>query len=293
MAMLVSSLVDEVNDSWKSYVRDQDQVTGLTGALNTSAISFVVDDVTQVAKGLLQIDDEMMQVRSVDRTTSTVTLEAWGRGRMGSVAATHAGGAQVTTAPLYPRVRVRDVISGVMQEIFPKLFSVAEIALTVSPARLRYSLPTDAYHVLSVSHNPPGPSLSWMPVSRWRQNKTPSLVEVEIISGVFPGSGRVRVFYIKTPPAQLVMSDDLETLGYPVSIRDVIVLGATARLAAFTETSRVQAGNRTEIVSRIESVPAGSAMALSKYLYQLFQQRLEDEAKNLQMRYPIVSHYTR
>src|SRR5712664_3082936 len=133
MAMLVSALVDEVNDSWKSYVRDQDQVTGLTAPLNTAAISLTVDDPTQVSKGLLQVDDEMMQVRSVDRTTSTVTLEAWGRARMGSVAATHSAGAQVTTAPLYPRVRVRDIVSGVMQEIFPKLFAVAESSLTVTP----------------------------------------------------------------------------------------------------------------------------------------------------------------
>lgn len=291
--MLVSSLVDEANDAWRSYVREQDQVTGLSSTLNASAVSFTVDDPAQVSKGLLQIDDEMVQVRSVDRTTSTVTLEAWGRARMGSTAATHAIGAPITTAPLYPRVRVRDVISGVMQEIFPTLFPVASVSLTPNPAKINYALPADCYHVLSVSHNPPGPSLSWLPVNRWRQNKTPTAVELEILSGVFPGANRVRVFYARTPPAQLLMTDDLELMGYPVSIRDVIVLGAIARLAAFTETARVQAGPRTEVTSRLESVPAGSAMGLSRYLYQLFRQRLEDEGRNLQMRYPIVSHYTR
>lgn len=292
MTMLVSAVVDEVIDTWRSYVREQNPVTATSGTFDADDLSFTVDDASRVTVGLIQVGDEMVQVRSVDRTTSTVTLEAWGRGQMASTAVSHSIGSKVTSAPTVPRVRVRDALSDVMQEVFPGLFAVDEVLLTATPALVRYSLPADAYHVLTVSYLPPGPSLSWIPIKRWRQNKTPSSLELEILSRVTPGADRVRVFYIKEPPGELVMSDDLETLGYPTSIRGVLVLGATARLAAFTETSRVQTGS-VESAARAEAVPAGSSMNLSRYLYQLFRQRLDDESANLRLRYPIVSHFTR
>lgn len=290
--MLVRDIVGEVIDTWHSYVREQSPVTALAGSLDSDDITFTVDDPSRLSSGLVEVGDEMVQVRSVDRTSATVTLEAWGRGQMSSSAEAHALGTRVTSTPTTPRVRVRDALSDTMQEVFPQLFAVDEVLLSATPAVVRYALPTDAYHVLSVSYLPAGPSLQYIPVKRWKQNKTASTVELELLSRVMPGLDRVRVQYIKSPPAQLTMSDDLETLGYPVSIRGVLVLGCTARLAAFTEASRVQTGS-VESSGRSDAVPAGSSLSLSRYLYQLFRQRLDDEAANLQARYPIVSHFTR
>jgi len=292
MALLVSSLVDEVHDTWRSYVREQSPVTALDGSLTDSALTFTVDDATKISTGVLQIEDELVQVRSVDLTTRVVTLEPWGRAQMNSTAAAHADGAKITVNPSTPRARVRDIISDVVQEIFPTIFAVDDTTLDITPAVVNYDLPTDAYHVLSVQWQPAGPSLSWLPVPRWKQNKTTTTNEIEIISVVMPGAGRVRVFYQKNPPDQLTFTDDLSTMGYPVSIRGVIVVGALHRLAMFTENSRIQTGS-VEAHTRAESVPAGSAIALSRYLYQVFRQRLEDEGRNLQMRYPIVSHFAR
>ena len=292
MAMLVSSLVDEVTEVFRSYVRQQEPTTALTTTVNSSVTTLTVDDGTVVSKGLAQLEDEMIYVRSVDRTTNIVTLEPWGRGQSGSTAASHTSGSRFTQAPATPRVRARDVLSQVLQEIFPRLFPVAATTLDINGAQLLYSLPATAYHVLAVEFQPPGASLSWIPVKRWRQNKTPTAVEIEVISPTLPGNDTVRVHYIKTPPSALTMSDDLETLGYPTSIRDVILFGALAKLAVTSEMSRVQT-SAVESHARSEAVPAGSATSLSRYLYQLFQARLEDEARNLQFRYPIVSHYTR
>lgn len=292
MSMLVSALVDEVTETFRSYVREQNPTTAMTSTIDSDDLTFTVYDPTTISKGLIQIDDEMVFVRAVDRASSTVTLEPWGRGRSGTTATSHALGAQVTSSPTYPRGRVRDLISGVMQEIFPSLFAVTSTLLTFNPAQNLYALPSDCYHVLQVQHQPPGPSLSWLAVRRWAQNKTPTTVELELYSRVVPGANRVRVTYVKNPPAQLAFTDDLETAGYPVTLRDVIVLGATARLAAFTEASRVQA-KALESDARSQGVPAGSAVNLSRYLYQLFKQRIDDEARNLQMRYPYFSHFTR
>jgi hypothetical protein len=264
----------------------------LTAPIDADDTTLIVDNSEAVGIGLVQIDDEMVWVRGADRTTHTVTLEPWGRGQSGTTAASHSAGARVTASPKYPRARIKDVISGVVQEIFPRLFAVDSVELTITAARVNYSLPTDCYHVYQVEWQPVGPSLSWIPVRRWRQNKTPTSVELEIISRVQVGADRVRVHYIKNPPSQLAMSDDLETMGFPVSIRDVVVLGACARLAAFSEASRVQSDSVANI-ARAEAVPAGSATSLARFLYQLFRQRLDDEAQNLQMRFPIFLHFTR
>lgn len=292
MSMLVSALVDEVSEVYRSYVRQQEPTSALTSSINASDTSFTVADGNAISKGLAQIEDEMVYVRSVDRTTNTVTLEPWGRGQSGSTAASHSIGVRITQAPVTPRTRAKDVVSQVLQEVFPKIFAVDSVTLDINPAQILYSLPTDAYHVLNVEWQPPGPSLSWLSVRRWKQNKTPTSVEVEVISPTFPGNDTVRVHYIKEPPGQLVMSDDLETMGYPVSIRDLIVLGSCARLAATTEMGRVNIAS-VESSQRSDAVPAGSGLSLSRYLYQLFSSRVEDEARNLQMRYPIVSHLTR
>lgn len=292
MTMLVSSLVDEVVETFRSYTRQQDPSTSITVGIDADDLTFTAADPTKVSAGLVQIDDEMVQVSSVSRTTGVAVIEPWGRGQSGSTATTHASGARVTASPTYPRGRVRDLVSGVVQEIFPSLFAVASTLLEFSPAQNLYALPGTCYHVLQVAHQPPGPSLSWLPVKRWTQNKTPTTVELEVYSRITPGADRMRVIYIKNPPAQLAYTDDLESLGYPVSIRDVIVLGACARLAAFTETSRVQT-KAVESSARSDAVPAGSALALSRYLYQMFRQRLDDESRNLQQRFPYFAHFTR
>lgn len=292
MAMLVSSLVDTVTDAFRSYVREQPPTTALTGTLSDSATSFTVADARAISKGLVQINDEMVYVRSVDYVTSQVTLEPWGRAQSGSTAVSYSAGAKITTAPLYPRVRVRDLISDTMQEMFPEIFAVGSTLLTFIPAKVNYALPADTYHVLQVAHNPPGPSGSWDPVARWRQNKTATAVELEIMSTATPGANRVRVLYVKNAPGSLIFTDDLQAMGYPNSIRDLITLGTVARMVGFTETSRIQASS-LESLGRGEAVPANAATALSKYLYGFYRARLVDEAAKLQRRYPVLSHFTR
>lgn len=290
--MLVSALVDEVVDTFRSYVRQQEPTTSLSMSIDADDVAFTVADGNQLGRGLAQIEDEMVYVSTVDRTTGAVSLESWGRAQSGSTAASHASGARITQSPLAPRSRVRDLVSQVLQEVFPQLFAVSSTTLDMNAAQLNYALPADVYQVLTVEFQPPGPSLSWIPVRRWRQNRTPTTVELEILSWTQPGTDTVRVFYQKNPPGALTMSDDLVTLGFPESIRDIIVLGVMARLLAFTESSRVQI-TAAESSARAEAVPAGSATSASRYFYQLFVARVSAESMNLQMRYPINTHFTR
>jgi len=289
--LTITSLVDEVQDTAQGYVRGQDLRTSLSGSMTDTDLSFTVTNPDNVSQGVVEIEDELVQVASVD-SSGTVTIEPWGRGLSGTTAAAHASGARVTAAPLYPRQRVRNVIYGVLREIFPDIFAVGTTTLDGSFTQINYTMPVDCYHILRVETQLLGPSLMWQPVPRWRQNKQATTVELELIGPVVIGEDRVRVQYIKTPVTTFSDSDDLTSYGYDYQIRDLVVLGATARLMAFTETSRVQTQSM-ESHGRAESVQVGGAAALSRVLHQRFLERLAGERMQLLNRYPTQPHATR
>lgn len=290
--LTITSLVDEVLDTVRGYSHHQDQQTSLTTGITDTDLTLVVDDVSQVSKGLLEVEDEILQVASVDVSGNVVTLEPWGRGQSGTTAAAHSADVRVTSAPLFPRQRVRNAVFGVLREIFPSIYATSSTLLDGSSTVTNFSLPVDCYHVLSVENHLIGPSGQWIPVKRWRQNKQPATVELEVLSPVAVGTDRVRVNYIRTPPASFGDADDLTTFGYDYQVRDLVVLGATAKLVAYLETARVQVESMVAH-GRAEAVPAGAATAASKMLYSLFQKRVEDERQQLLARHPLQLHMLR
>lgn len=290
--LTITSLVDEVLDSVHGYSRHQDQSTSLRTSITTGDFFLTVDDISQVSKGVLEVGDEIMQVATADSASNLVTLEQWGRGLSGTTAAAHSAGARVTSAPIFPRQRVRNAIYGVLREIFPNVYAVTSTLLDGSAVVTNYALPADCYQVLSVENHVLGPSGMWMPVKRWRTNKQPSTLELEVLSPVAIGTDRLRVNYIRIPPASFGDADDLTAVGYDYQVRDLIVLGATARLVAFLEPARVQTDSMVA-AGRSEQVPPGSAINASKMLYALFQKRVEDERVQLLVRHPMQSHFLR
>lgn len=291
-ALTIASLVDEVQDALHGYVRSQEHVTSLSALMSAGDLTFGVDDAGSLSRGLVEIDDELVFVSDVDVSTGAATIPPWGRAQSGSTAASHGTGARVTQSPLYPRQRVASAIYGLLREIFPDVFAVAETRLDVDPTRTNYELPVDCYHVMHVEWLVPGAAGLWAPAARWRQNKTATAVELELLSSAWPGEARARVRYMRMPPTRVQGTDDLAGYGYDNQVRDLIVLGVTARMLAFTEASRIQAQS-VEAHGRSEAVPAGSAQGLSRYLYQIFQKRLEDERRQILMRWPLQPHRTR
>lgn len=291
-SLTITSLVDEVLDTVHGYSRHQDPVTALNGSMTSSETSCTVHDPELVGSGLLEVEDELMVVKEVDTSNGLVTLQPWGRAQSGTTAVSHADNARVTAAPSYPRQRVRNAIYGVLREIFPRVFGVSSTLLDGSATQVNFALPDDAWHVLRVETKLQGASQSWVPVPRWRQNKQTSTVALEVIGPVVVGTDRVRVQYVIKPPTTLASADDLTSIGYDYQIRDLVVLGATAKLLAFTESSRVQVDSMVAH-GRAEAVPAGSATAAARFLYQMYQKRVEDEAAQLLLRYPPQIHNTR
>ena len=291
-SLTVASLITEVQDTIRGYVLDQAQSTTLSGSITANATTFAVMDPTQVSRGLVEIDDELVYVTVVDPASGAAAIAPWGRGQSGSTAAAHDDGARVTQSPLVPRTRVASALYGVLREIFPDVYAVGETTLSVDVATTNYEMPIDCYHLIAVEWHLPGPTGQWLPAKRWRQNKTATAVELELLSATWPGTAQCRVRYIRVPPATLSGTDDLTAYGYDNQVRDLMVLGATARIIAFMDTARVQA-SALESHGRSEAVPAGSATNVAKFLYQLFSKRFDDERRQIQLRHPIQLHLTR
>lgn len=290
--LTVTSIADEVLDAVRGYNRHQDRVTSLSAPMSAADLTFTVADANSLSKGQVEIQDEIVQISSVDTSTGIISIEPWGRGQSGTTAATHAAGVRVTSSPLYPRQRIYNAIYGVLREIFPDVYGVNSTLLDGSAVKINYALPADCYLVLRVESQVLGGSGEWVPLTHWRVDKLPTTVELEILSPVTLGEDHIRVLYIRIPPVSLTAASDLTTYGYDYQIRDLVVLGAAAKLLAFTESARIQVSSMVAH-GRAEAVPAGSASNSAKLLYQLFQKRVEDERRQLLLRHPPQPHYTR
>lgn len=280
------------------YTTLQDQSTYLTAGVSASATTMAVGDVASVSRGVLEIDDELLWVDSINTQTSALTLPPYGRGFRGTTAAAHASGARVTSSPMFPRSAVKRAINDSIRAVFPDLFGVGTATIMFNPAVSTYSLPAGSLDVLQVSWQSIGPSREWLPVRRWRVDKNAdpttftSGVTVSLYDAIVPGRN-VRIVYTKQPTVLSSPSDDYVTVtGLPASTEDVIRLGAAYRMVPFFDSAHLS-GMTAEADFSANQRPVGSSAQLGRFLLQMYQVRLAEETKRLQSLFPARSHYTR
>lgn len=166
-----TQLVDEVKTNLAGYTLRQDRIAGLTntGGINATDLAIQINSSENLAKGIIEIDDEQIWINSFDRNTSTLNaIAGFGRGYNGTTPAPHAENAQVIMTPTFPRVAVKRAINDTINSFYPKLFGVASTTFTFNAAQVAYPLPAEARDVLYISWQTVGPSKEWLPVNRWR-----------------------------------------------------------------------------------------------------------------------------
>lgn len=262
-------------------------------SISTSDTTFTVADATQVSKGLLQIDNELMLVKSVDRATNIVTLLPGSRGYYGTTAATHANNAIVVTNPRFPKAQVGQLINEVILQIFPQIFYPKIHTFNYTTSQANYPLPADAEYVINVTWAPSGPSLIKQPVRRWRveqrleSDTTP--LGLEILQAIEPGR-QVRVLYAAKPTVFVNDADTLASRGLDESARDVLVYGACSRALNYLDAGRVSAATTPDALAMANQIPVGSATNTGRTMYALFQQRFREERDRLVERYRPQHH---
>jgi hypothetical protein len=292
-----NDLIEEVSLNLEGFTLRQERSTYLTAAASNSTLELSLASGENIGKGIIEIDDELVHVNSVDRTSNVATISPYGRGYRGTTAASHTINTRVTVAPSFPRFSVKRAINDTIRAVYPGVFGVASTSFTYNPSVSTYSLPAEAETILAVSWDTIGPSNEWLPVRRWRHDPNANTGEyatgnsISIYESIVPGR-TINILYAKTPTALSNGSDVFNTVtGLEETSRDLIVYGASYRMASFVDPGRLTFTS-PEADANDTTRPFGTGTSTAKYLLALYQQRLQEETNRLNGKYPVRVHYT-
>lgn len=297
MAVTFANLVDRVKQQLQGYTKDQESVSYLVAPMTASDTSFTIDGDTakSVSRGLIEIDDELILAKNFDYTSGVGMTMAGvnGRGRAGTVAASHASGTLVISDPTFPRSRIKEAINDAINGVYPDLWVFDEHEFPYLAARYEYPMPVDADDVYKVVVNTIGPSGVWFPAQSWRFNPlasttpgqvkptpTPTGKTIQIYDRIVPGRN-VRVSYTKAPSNLALDADLFTATGFPERYVDLITYGAVWRLLPAYEAGRLQQSS-IEATERAPLVPTSASSQASQYFLALYTKRVEEERTRLQ-----------
>jgi len=300
MTTTYANLVDEVLLNLSGYTLRQDRTTHLTQDVTSSGLLLNLDSVTNIGKGTVEIDDELIWLDTYDRISNTANIAPYGRGYQGTTAASHTTNTKVIVAPTFPRATVKKAINDTIDAVFPNLFGVGTYTFTSVATKSTYSIPAEVEKILHISWQTTGPSGEWLPVKSWRYDPLANATTyttgntVGIYDSITPGR-TIQVYYTKKPSTLTASASSAvyETVtGLPSSTKDVIVYGAAYRLASFIDPGRLNYIS-AEADNADTKIQYGSGASTARFILALFQSRLAEEAAKLRDVYPTRIHYTR
>ena len=294
----LAEMVDEVRSSLAGYTLRQDRITYLDSAITTTSTAIPVGSSSNLAKGIIEIDDELIWIDNF--STSTNTLNAapgFGRGWQGTAPAPHAQYAQVTLTPTFPRTVIKQAINDTINSFFPKLWAISSTTFTFNASQTTYPLPNDVESIIYASWQTTGSSLEWLPINRWRADPMANVSAfnttntINIYENIQPGR-TVQVYYTTTANTLDANTDDFaDVTGLPESCRDVVTLGASYKLLSYVDSGRINLSS-AEADLNDTKIPSSAGVASSRYIFALYNQRLNEESLKLQDKFPIRVHYT-
>jgi hypothetical protein len=294
-----NDMVNEVKTNLQGYTLKQDRLTYLNAAISSVATSMIVGSASNLAKGTIEIDDELIWIDNFTAASNTLNVApGFGRGYQGSTPTSHAQYSQVTLSPSFPRISIKKAINDTINSLYPRLWAVDSFTFTFNASQTTYALPDDLEQILFVSWQTTGSSKEWLPVNRWRADGMANLATfnstntINIYENIQPGR-TVQVYYTTTPDTLDNNSDDFaDVTGLPASSQDVVTLGAAYKLLSFIDSGRISLTSAESDLAD-SKIPSGAGANNSRYIYALYQQRLNEEALKLQDKFPIRLHYTK
>jgi len=315
MTATLSDMINEVSMNLSGYTLTQDRSTYLRSAVaatassSASPIVLSLGSTENVGKGIVEVNEELFWIDTYDRIGNTATVAPYGRAYLGTTLAAHAADTKVTIAPTFPRFSIKRAINDTIKGLSGILFAADTTTITYSSAVSTYRLPAtgdslNIRNILSVAYESIGPSKEWIPIKSWRldsnANSTAFTSEQTISIYDMITSGRtIQIVYSKDPTpfselATLALTNAqvfTSITGLPVSCRDLIITGATYRLLSNLDPARA-AMVSAQADETDSKRPYGSSQSLTRQIYALYTQRLAEEVKSQQNKYPIRVHYS-
>ena len=294
----LSDMIDEVRSSLAGYTLRQDRITYLDSAITSTATAMTIGSSSNLAKGIIEIDDELIWIDNFDQGSSTLNAApGFGRGYQNTNASPHSQYAQITLSPTFPRNIIKKAINDAINSFYPKLWAVASTTFTFNASQTTYALPDDLESILYMSWQTTGSSQEWLPINRWRADQMANVATfntqntVNLYENIQPGR-TVQVWYTTTPNTLDNGTDDYaDVTGLPGSSAEVAILGASYKLLSYLDAGRINLSS-AEADLNDTKIPSTAGVSASRYIFALYQQRLNEEALKLQDKYPIRIHYT-
>ena len=304
----LANMIDEVSMNLSGYTLVQDRATYLTAnvAATTSTIAapivLTLNSSDNLGQGVIEIDEELMWVDTFDRINNTATIPPYGRAYLGTTLAEHTAGTKVTLSPTFPCFAIKRAINDTISALGASIFAANSTTITASPAVTAYRLPAtgttlNIRSILSLAFQTIGSSNEWYPIRKWRfdgnANSTSftSGQTLSIYEGLPPGR-TIQVIYSADPVPFTSNAQVFTTqTGLPESCKDLVILGATYRLLSNLDPARASMVS-PQADETDSKRPYGSSNSATKQVYALFNQRLNEEVKSQQEKYPIRIHYS-
>ena len=306
MTTTLTDLINEVQINLAGYTYQQDRATHLSSAVTTTTSSSTsptilsLGSTENLGKGVVEIDEELLWIDSFDRVANTATVSPYGRGYLGTTAATHTLDTKVTISPTFPRYVVKKAINDTINAAGSTIYAAKVTTFTFNAAQTTYDFDgLNIQNILTIMWQSVGPSQEWLPVRRWSWDSKADATAFGATSqtvtiGDYITPGRtVKVVYSTDPAPFTTNAQDFSTqTGLPESCKDVIVLGASYRLLTYLDPAR--AGQVSPQADETDAKrPYGASQTATKQLYALYTQRLNEETQRQQTLYPIRVHYSR
>ena len=304
----LTDMINEVSMNLSGYTLQQDRATHITAAVAATAstiaapITLTLASTDSVGKGIVEIDEELFWVDNYDRVGNTATIAPYGRAYLGTTLAAHTEGTKVTIAPTFPRFVIKRAINDTISAIGSSIFAASTTTITSNAAVSAFRLPTtgttlNIRSILAVAYQSLGASKEWIPLRTYRfdgnANSTAftSGQTISLYDGI-PSGRTVQIVY-STDPVPFTDNAEVFTTqtGLPESCKDLVILGATYRLLSNLDPARASMVS-PQADETDSKRPYGSSQSLTKQVYALFNQRLNEEIKSQQEKYPIRVHYS-
>lgn len=283
MAFTRNDLVEEILLNMGGYLGDQELMGTLSGSINETASSFTVtgsvfgdSSASGFQPGVIEVGHELMYVGAVNPTTGVFSNVI--RGFRGTTAAAHSSGAVVRDHPRIPRVRVVRAINETLATLHPRLYKIT-VAQSALVDYTIFELPATAVDVLDVSIVTPLNPNEWGRSRRWKYvANAPEVTSGKCVQ-VFDAwsDGEVQVTYAQRCGSFSEASgtnQDYETqIGLPEWTREVVVLGASYRIAGYLDAGKI-AERTAEGDLLAQQSPIGQGQKLGQFFYAQFQEAL-------------------
>jgi hypothetical protein len=152
-------------------------------------------------------------------------------------------------------------------------------------------------NILAIAYQALGSSKEWIPIRSYRFDGNANSTaftsgQTVSIYDYIPSGRSVQVVYATDPVPFTSNTENFATqTGLPESCKDLIILGATYRLLSNLDPARASMVS-PQADETDSKRPYGSSQSLTKQVYALFNQRLNEEVKSQQEKYPIRVHYS-